>query len=36
MIPFPLMIIPFETFARKIDPLLTGWYVMQGDRVVRF
>ena len=28
----PLMIIPSKTFARKIDPQLTGWYLMQGDR----
>ena len=28
----PLMIIPSKAFARKIDPQLTGWYLMQGDR----
>jgi len=28
----PLMIIPSKTFARKIDPQLAGWYLMQGDR----
>jgi hypothetical protein len=28
----PLMIIPSKTFAQKIDPQLTGWYLMQGDR----
>jgi hypothetical protein len=28
----PIMIIPSKTFAQKIDPQLTGWYLMQGDR----
>jgi hypothetical protein len=28
----PVVIIPSKTFAGKIDPRLTGWYLMQGDR----
>jgi hypothetical protein len=28
----PIMIIPSKTFLHKIDPQLTGWYLMQGDR----
>jgi hypothetical protein len=28
----PVMIIPSKTFADKIGPQLTGWYLMQGDR----
>jgi hypothetical protein len=28
----PVMIIPSKTFPYKIDPQLTGWYLMQGDR----
>jgi GNAT superfamily N-acetyltransferase len=28
----PIMIIPAKTFAHKIDPQLSGWYLMQGDR----
>jgi hypothetical protein len=29
---FPVIIIAAQTFERKIDPMLTGWYLMQGDR----
>jgi hypothetical protein len=28
----PVVIIPSRTFAGKINPQLTGWYLMQGDR----
>ena len=28
----PVVIIPSKTFPHKIDPQLTGWYLMQGDR----
>jgi hypothetical protein len=28
----PVMIIPSKNFDQKIDPKLTGWYLMQGDR----
>ena len=28
----PVVIIPSKTFAGKINPQLTGWYLMQGDR----
>lgn len=28
----PLVIIPSKTFPHKLDPKLTGWYLMQGDR----
>jgi hypothetical protein len=28
----PVMIIPSKSFIGKIDPELTGWYLMQGDR----
>jgi len=28
----PVVIIPSKTFQHKIDPQLTGWYLMQGDR----
>ena len=28
----PVMIIPSKTFHHKIDPKLTGWYLMHGDR----
>jgi hypothetical protein len=28
----PLMIIPSRSFVGEIDPQLTGWYLMQGDR----
>jgi len=28
----PVVIIPSKTFSQKIDPRLTGWYLMQGDR----
>ena len=28
----PVVIIPSKTFAGNIDPQMTGWYLMQGDR----
>jgi hypothetical protein len=28
----PVVIIPSKTFPHKIDPQLSGWYLMQGDR----
>ena len=29
---FPVVIIPSKTFPHKINPQLSGWYLMQGDR----
>ena len=29
---FPIIVIPSKNFPYKIDPQLSGWYLMQGDR----
>jgi hypothetical protein len=28
----PVVVVPSKTFAQKLEPQLTGWYLMQGDR----